>query len=102
MSPLHSSSATLAASDRNAKLNALHPRFRNLRLELRNGLALFQPASASRTTGRQRYFHNFIDFIGEGPTIAAPLLLSCFAARCLGMGFGFLPREGGRLSLPSS
>ena len=76
MSPLHSPSATPAAPHRNAKLNALHPRFRNLGLELRNGLALFQSPAASRTAGRQRYFHNFINGVGEGPTIAAPILLS--------------------------
>jgi hypothetical protein len=76
MSPLHSPSATPAASDRNAKLNVLHPRFRNLGLELRNGLALFQSASTSRTAGRQRYFDNFINDVGKGPAIAAPILLS--------------------------
>ncbi len=102
MSPLHSPSATPTAPDRNAKLNELDPRFRNLGLELRNGLALFQPTSASRTAGRQRYFHDFIDLIGEGPTIAAPILLSCFASGFLRMTFGFLPREGGRLSLRGS
>ena len=102
MSPLHSSSATPAAPDRNAKLNALHPRFRNLGLELRNGLALFQTPSASRTAGRQRYFDNFINRVGEGPAITAPILLSCFASWFLGLGFGFLSREGGRLSLCGS
>src|SRR5258708_17407210 len=102
MPPLLSPSATPAAPHRNAKLNALHPRFRDLGLELRNGLALFQPASASRTAVGQRYFHNFIDFIGEGPAIAAPILLSCFASGFLGLGFGFLPRERGRLSLRGS
>src|SRR6266851_1589027 len=102
MSPLHSSSAAPAASDRNAELNALHPRFRNLGLELINGLALFQLASASRTAGRQRYFDNFINRVGKGPAIAAPILLSCFASGFLGLGFGFLPREGSRLSLRGS
>src|SRR5258707_10257192 len=99
MSPLHSPSATPAAPHRNAKLNALHPRLRNLGLELRNGLALFQPASASRTAGRQRYFDNFINRGGKGPGITAPILLSHFASGSLGVGFGFLPREGSRLSL---
>src|SRR5260370_32204422 len=102
MSPVHSSSATPAASDTNAKLNALHPRFRNLGLELRNGLALFQSASASRTAGRQRYFDNFINRGGKGPAIAAPILLSSFASRFLGMGFVFLPPERSPLSLPGS
>src|SRR5260370_5663105 len=98
MSPVHSSSATPAASDTNAKLNALHPRFRNLGLELRNGLALFQSASASRTAGRQRYFDNFINRGGEGPAIAAPLMLSCLSSGVFGPGFGVLPRTGGRLA----
>src|SRR5258707_6387031 len=98
MSPLHSSSATPAASDTNAKLNALHPRFRNLGLELRNGLALFQSASASRTAGRQRYFDNFINRGGKGPAVAAAILLSCFSSGFLGLGFWVLPREGGPLS----
>src|SRR5260370_36948750 len=102
MSPVHSSSATPAASDTNAKLNALHPRFRNLGLELRNGLALFQSASASRTAGRQRYFDNFINRGGKGAGRAGPLLLSCFAAGVLGVGVGFLRREGGRLWLRGS
>src|SRR5258706_13462555 len=73
MSPLHSPSATPAAPHRNAKLNALHPRLRNLGLELRNGLALFQPASASRTAGRQRYFDNFINRGGKGPAVRRPI-----------------------------
>src|SRR6266853_1579064 len=102
MSPLHSSSATPAVSDRNAKLNTLHPRFGNLGLELRNGLALFQPASASRTTSRQRYFDNFINGVGKGPAIAATILLSRFASGFLRLALGFLPREGSRLSLRSS
>src|SRR5258708_33172370 len=102
MSPLHAPSATPTAPDRNAKFNTLHPRFRNLGLELRNGRALFQPASASRTAGRQRYFDNFINRVGKGPTIAAPIRLSCFASGFLGLGFGFLPREGSRLSLRGS
>src|SRR5260370_20890007 len=72
MSPLHSPSATPAAPHGNAKLNALHPRLRNLGLELRNGLALFQPASASWTAGRQRYFDNFINRGGKGAAISAP------------------------------
>src|SRR5258705_383609 len=96
MSPLHSPSATPAAPHRNAKLNALHPRLRNLGLELRNGLALFQPASASRTAGRQRYFDNFINRGGRGPAIAAPILLSPFGAGALWLGFGVFPRGGCR------
>src|SRR6266446_1518651 len=102
MSPLHSPLATPAAPHGNAKLNALHPRLRNLGLELRNGLALFQPASASWTAGRQRYFDNFINGVGKGPTIAATILLSCFASWSLGLALGFLPREGSRLSLRGS
>src|SRR5258705_3813743 len=102
MSPLHSPSATPAAPHRNAKLNALHPRLRNLGLELRNGLALFQPASASRTAGRQRYFDNFINRGGKGPGIAAPILLSHFSSGAFGLGFWCLPRERGRLSLCGS
>src|SRR5713101_2193774 len=102
MPALHPSSAAPAASDRNAKLNVLHPRFRNLGLELINGLALFQPTSASRTACWQRYFDNFINGVGEGPAIATPILLSCFASGFLRLGFGFLPREGGRLSLRGS
>src|SRR5260370_22700435 len=98
MSPVHSSSATPAASDTNAKLNALHPRFRNLGLELRNGLALFQSASASRTAGRQRYFDNFINRGGKGTAIRAPLMLSCFASGVLRLGFWVLPPEDSRLS----
>src|SRR6266404_1528341 len=54
MPPLHSPSATPAAPDRNAKLNALHPRFRNLGLELRNGLALLVPESRFGTEKRSR------------------------------------------------
>src|SRR5260370_2075476 len=102
MSPLHSSSATPAASDTNAKLNALHPRFRNLGLELRNGLALFQSASASRTAGRQRYFDNFINRGGKGPAIAAPLLLSSFSSGVFWLGFWFLSRDESPLSLRRS
>src|SRR5258705_12482166 len=102
MSPVHSPSATPAAPHRNAKLNAPHPRLRNLGLELRNGLALFQPASASRTAGRQRYFDNFINRGGKGPAIAAPILLFHFSSGSLGLGFGFLPREVSRLSLRGS
>src|SRR5260370_39994643 len=102
MSPLHAPSATPTAPDRNAKFNTLHPRFRNLGLELRNGRALFQPASASRTAGRQRYVDNFINRVGKGPTIAAPILLSRFAGRFLGMTFRLLPREAGRLALRGS
>src|SRR5260370_22560194 len=102
MSPLHSPSATPAAPHGNAKLNALHPRLRNLGLELRNGLALFQPASASWTAGRQRYFDNFINRGGKGPAIAAPLLLSRFSSGVFGLGVWFLPPEGGPLSLCGS
>src|SRR5260370_7909582 len=102
MSPLHAPSATPTAPHRNAKLNALHPRFRNLGLELRNGRALFQPASASRAAGRQRYFDNFINRVGKGPTIAAPILLSCFASGFFGMSFGFLPPQSSRLPLRAS
>jgi hypothetical protein len=94
MPPLHSPSATPAAPDRNAKLNALHPRFRNLGLELRNALALFQPASASRTAGRQRYFDNFINAVGKGPAIAATILLSRFASECLRLALGFCREKG--------
>src|SRR5258707_2147947 len=101
MSPLHSPSATPAAPHRNAKLNALHPRFRNLGLELRNGLALFQPASASRTAGRQRYFDNFINGVGKGPTIAAAILLSRFASGSFRLGLGVLPPQKGPLLLPA-
>src|SRR5258708_28702126 len=97
MSPLHSPSATPAAPHRNAKLNALHPRLRNLGLELRNGLALFQPASASWTAGRQRYFDNFINRGGKGPAVAAPLLLFPFSFRVFGLGFWVFPRRGERL-----
>ena len=100
--PLHSPSATPTAPYRNAKLNALNPGFRNLGLELRNGRALFQPASASRTAGRQRYVDNFINRVRKGPAIAAPILLSRFASGFLGLGFGFLPLEGSRLSLRGS
>src|SRR5260370_13855192 len=99
MSPLHPSSAAPAASDRNAKLNVLHPRFRNLGLELRNGLALFQPTSASRTACRQRYFDDFINSVSKGPTIAAPILLSRFASGFLLLSFGFLPRVDSLLPL---
>src|SRR5258705_5740261 len=99
MSPLHSPSATPAAPHRNAKLNALHPRLRNLGLELRNGLALFQPASASRTAGRQRYFDNFINRGGKGAAIAAPIMLYHFASRALGLGFRFLPPAMSSISL---
>ena len=60
-------------------------------MELRNSLALFQPASASRTAGRQRYFDNLINCVRKGPAIAAPILLSHFASGFLGLGFGFLP-----------
>ena len=102
MPTLYPPSAVRTAPDMDAKLNALDPRFRNLRLKLGNGLAFLEPASASRTSVGQRYFHNFIDCIGEGSTIAPPILLSCFASGFLGKGFGFLPREGGRLSLRGS
>src|SRR5258705_3109424 len=102
MYPEHTPSASPATPHRNAKLNALHSRFRNLGLKLRNGLALFQPASASWTAGRQRYFDNFINRGGKGPAIAAPILLSRFASGFLRLALGFLPREGSRLSLRSS
>src|SRR5260370_37942862 len=98
MSPVHSSSATPAASDTNAKLNALHPRFRNLGLELRNGLALFQSASASRTAGRQRYFDNFINRGGEGAGVAAALIAFFFWAGVFGAGVWVLPLRRGRFS----
>src|SRR5258708_14458982 len=67
-----------------------------------NRLASFEPASASRTAGRSRSLDNFINGCGEGPAIAAPVLLSCFASGFLGLGFGFVPRERGRLSLRGS
>jgi hypothetical protein len=90
MSPLHPPSAMPTASHVNAKLNAFHPRFRNLGLKLRYGFALFQPASASGTAVWQRYFHNFIDLIGEGPTTSPPVVFPCFASGLLRLGFGFL------------
>src|SRR5260370_8587618 len=99
MSPLHSPSAAPAAPHGNAKLNALHPRLRNLGLELRNGLALFQPASASWTAGRQRYFDNFINRGGKGPGIGAAPLLSPFSSGVFGLGFGVFPRERSPVSL---
>jgi hypothetical protein len=102
MPALHPPSATPTAPDRNAKLNALYSWWRNLGLELGDGLALFQSTSAPRTAGRQRYFHNFIDFLREGPTTSAPILLSCFASGLMRIGFGFLSRKGRRLSFPGS
>src|SRR5258706_11190084 len=100
MSPLHSPSASPATPHRNAKLNALHSRFRNLGLKLRNGLALFQPASASWTAGRQRYFDNFINRGGEGAALAAPLLLFPLASGVLGVGVWVFARQRRRLSSP--
>src|SRR5260370_27651264 len=102
MSPLHSPSATPAAPHGNAKLNALHPRLRNLGLELRNGLALFQPASASWTAGRQRYFDNFINRGGKGAAIAGPLLLFRVSSGVLWLGFLCFSRERIPLSLCSA
>ena len=37
---------------------------------------------------------NFINRVGKGPTIAAPILLSRFASRFLGMTFGLAARRG--------
>src|SRR5258706_14882246 len=96
---LHWPSASTARPHRNAKLNALHSRFRNLGLKLRNGLALFQPASASWTAGRQRYFDNFINRGGEGAAITGPIQLFPLPSRVLWCGLGVLPREGRRVAL---
>jgi len=96
---LHRAPAMLAAPHMNAKFNALHPRFRNLGLELK-AFRIAPARPASRTADRQRYVYNFIDFFGEGPTRSAPILLSCFASGPLRFSFGFLSRKGCRLSLP--
>jgi hypothetical protein len=56
-----------------AKCEVLHPWFRNLGLELGDGLARFQLPSASRTAIRQGYFHNLVHLFEEGPLILAPL-----------------------------
>jgi hypothetical protein len=84
----------------NTKLNVLHSWLGNLSLELGDDLAFFQPTSASRTAGRQRYFYNLVDAFGEGPAISAPILFACFASGLLRIGFGSLSRKGRRLSLP--
>ena len=86
----------------NAKLDPLDPWLRNLRLKLGNRLALLEPTSTSRTLGGQRYFHHFIDSLWDRPTTATPILLAAFASWFLGLGFGFVPREGGCLSLTGS
>src|SRR6202030_597079 len=91
---LHSSSATPAAPDRNAKLNALHRRFWNLGWEPRNTLALFQPASVSRRAGGSvavlRQLHQLRR---EGAGDSDAHTLSCIASQPLRLGFGFRPRE---------
>ena len=102
MPAVHPPLATPTAPHMNAKLNPLHPRFRNLRLKLGNRLALLEPTSTSRTLGGQRYFHHFIDSLWDRPTTATPILLAAFASWFLGLGFGFVPREGGCLSLTGS
>jgi hypothetical protein len=99
---LHPSSAAPTASHVNAKLDPLHPRLRNLRLKLGNHLPLLEPTSTSRTLGGQRYFYHFVDPLRDRPTTATPILLAAFASRFLGLVFGFVSREGGRLSLTGS
>ena len=102
MPPLHPPPAMSTAAHMNPKFNVLHPRFRNLGLELGHRLAFLELASASGTPRGQRHLDNLIDLIGNGPTIGAPVLLSWFASRFFGSGFGVLPREGGGLSLNRS
>jgi hypothetical protein len=102
MPALHPPSAAPAAPHVNAKLDPLDPWLRNLRLKLGNRLALLEPTSTSRTLGGQRYFHHFIDSLWNRPTTATPILLAAFASWFLGLGFGFVPREGGCLSLTGS
>jgi hypothetical protein len=102
MPALHPPSAAPAAPHVNAKLDPLDPWLRNLRLKLGNRLALLEPTSTSRTLGGQRYFHHFIDSLWDRPTTATPILLAAFASWFLGLGFGFVPREGGCLSLTGS
>jgi hypothetical protein len=102
MPALHPPSAAPTAPHPNAKLDPLDRWFRNLGLKLGNRLALLQPTSTSRTLGGQGYFHHFVDSLGDRPTTAAPILLAAFASRFLGLGFGFVSREGGRLSLTGS
>ena len=102
MSTLHPPSAMPTAPHMDAKFNTFYPWFRNLGLVLRNRLAFLEFASASGTPRGQGHFHNFIDLIRQGPTITSPILPSWFASWFFGSGFGFLPREGGRLPLPGS
>ena len=102
MPALHPPSAAPAAPHVNAKLDPLDPWLRNLRLKLGNHLPLLEPTSTSRTLGGQRYFYHFVDSLRDRPTTATPILLAAFASRFLGLGFGFVSREGGRLSLTGS
>jgi len=102
MPPLHSPLAPPAAPHRNAKLDPLHRRLRNLGLKLGNRLALLQPSSTSRALSGQQYFYHFVDSLGDRPMTAATILRAAFAPRFLGLGFGFVSREGGRLSLTGS
>ena len=102
MPALHPPSAAPAAPNVNTKFNPVNPWLRNLRLKLGNRRALLEPTTTARTLGRQRYFQHFVDSLRDRPTTATSILLAVLASRLLGMGFGFLPREGSRLSLTSS
>ena len=102
MPALHPPPAAPAAPHLNAKLNPLHLWRRNLRLKLGNRLLLLHTTSTSRTPGRQRYFHYFVDLFRDRPTTASTILLAAFPSRFLGLGFGVASREGGRLSFTGS
>jgi hypothetical protein len=102
MPPLHPPPAMSAATHMNPKFNALHPRFRNLGLELGYRLAFLELALASGTPPGQRDLDNLIHLIGNDPTIGAPVLLSWFASGLFGSGLRILPRERGGLSLHRS
>ena len=102
MPPLHPPPAMSTAAHMNPKFNVLHPRFRNLGLKLGHRLAFLKLASATGTPRGQWHFDNFIDLLGDGPTIGASIPLSWFASGLFGSGLGILPREGSGLSLHGS
>jgi DNA-binding NarL/FixJ family response regulator len=102
MPALHPSTATPAVPHVNAKLDSLHSWLRNLRLKLGNRLALLNPTSTSRTLSRQHHLHHFVDSLRDWPTTVTSIFPTAFASRFLGLGFGVVSREGGRLSLTGS
>ena len=54
----------------------------------------FQPASASRTAGWQRYLDNFINGVGKGLAIAAPIRFPALRPGLWGWALGFCREKG--------